>query len=266
MELFRIGEFAKLNGISVQLLKNYHQQGLLPPYLKDETGRYYADIQALTLIEQHYLNKAGLSLREASELQETGSLDDWCTELTQASAAVENKIEEMQTLLQFLNETRHYLEAIQQHTQWRIESWVGGKFMPKESAYTFPWKKNGKLILHAWQKVALPGHFDPDGIQYHWGTLLPPDFPYNAEPYDIIPGGPCFVYVHSIPKYGEYDSERLRDQTIDFAEPLKIMAENNLKPGGILLQRWLSTTHEEDGRLQVQAVTRIPLQQDDTPK
>lgn len=263
MELYRIGEFARLNGISVQLLKNYDQQGILPPYWKDETGRYYVDKQHITLMEQRYLNEAGLPLREARNLQETGSLEDWCAEFAQASAAVENRIFEMQTLLKFFNETLRYLEAIQQHTQWQVEPWVGGKFMPKERSSTLPWGKNGEPILQIWQKVALPGHFDPDGVQYHWGTLVPPDFPYDAEPYDVIPSGPCFVYAHSIPKYGEYDSERLRDQTIDFAEPLKIMEENGLKPRGVLLQRWLCTTHEVDGKPQVQAVTKIPLQQDD---
>jgi len=261
MESYRIGEFAKLQGISVQLLKYYDQQGILPPHWKDESGRYYVDTQSIELMEQRYLNRAGMPLRDARKLQEDGTLEDWLVHLSGAVTVVEKEIQERQALLGFINEIRGYMEQIQRKEPWRIEQWEGGKFFAKEFAVSCAWGKDGELPIEIWQRITLPEPPSVNGAQCHWGCLYPVDFPVDATRWDIVPGGPCFVYAHSIPKYADYDSERLLDQAIDFAEPLRIMKEHGLVPRGVLFQRWLATTHEKEGT-QVQVITRIPLQQD----
>ena len=264
MEAFRIGEFAKLNDLSVQLLKYYDQQGIMPPYWKDASGRYYVDAQSITLLELRYLSGMGLSLKEAQKLQAEGTLEDWFTHLSQAPAVIEREIREQEALLRFVKNIRDYLEQIRQKMQWRVEPWEGGKFLTKEYAslsHPSAWWKTSIPIPEVWQRITLPDPLNANDIQRHWGTLLPKDSPEDTEQEDMIPNGLCFVYVHSISKYDDYASERLNDQTVDFREPLKIMKEHNLKPRGILFQRWLCTTHEKEGE-QVQVVTRIPLQQD----
>lgn len=77
-------------------------------------------------------------------------------------------------------------------------------------------------------------------------------------PENVIPGGLCFVYAHSIPKEKWQESERSEDRRLVFEEPLKIMAENHLKTAGSLYQRWLCETHEETG-VYVHVLTRIPM-------
>ena len=251
MEAYRIGDFAKLNGVSVQLLKKYDQQGILCPAWKDETGRYYMDYQSIHLMECRFLSGAGLSLQEAQQLQNEGSLSDWHTQLSRGLSVIERKILEQQTLFQFVAEMRDCLEQIMEKKDWRVETWEGGWFMPIEQSLVYPWGKDGRPILQPWQRVILEEPLEPKGMRSHWGALLPKNFPYDMTGLDAIQDGSCFVYAHSLPGFN--------DQLEDFREPLRIMASNNLKPRGDLYQRRICITHDEKGA-QTQVITRIPLQ------
>lgn len=138
MKSFRIGEFAKRHGISVQLLKNYDQQGILRPFMRDETGRYYLDSQSVELIEKQYLTGTGLSLQESRKLCDMGSLADWSAHLSQVPAFIENEIRERQTLLQFTHEINSLIKEIQEKAPWRIEPWDGGKYIPRGNPRRIP--------------------------------------------------------------------------------------------------------------------------------
>ena len=199
MKSFRIGEFAKRHGISVQLLKNYDQQGILRPFMRDETGRYYLDSQSVELIEKQYLSGTGLSLQESRKLCDMGSLADWSAHLSQAHAFIENEIRERQTLLQFTHEIDRLIKDIQEKAPWRIEPWDGGKYIPQKESETYPWGRNGEPILQIWQRLSLPAN-SGGKARFEWGALVSPDFPLDVTPENMIPAGLCFVYAHSIPK------------------------------------------------------------------
>lgn len=261
MEAFRIGEFAQLNGISAQLLKYYDRHGILRPAWKDETGRYYMDYQAIHLMECRYLSRTGLSLQEVRILREEGSLADWYAHLSQSHFVIEKEIVERQILLQFLDETRDYLGQIRNKRNWRIEPWEGGWFMPKDFSAVYPWGEDGQPILQPWQRVVVDNPPDTTGAQCLWGTLLPKSFPQDPAGLDAVPGGPCFVYVHSLRQYDVSDLARVNNPAVDFSEPLSLMADNNLKPRGDFYQRRICITHEGT-EAQMQVLTRIPLRQE----
>lgn len=253
MEMHRIGEFAKLNGVSVQLLKYYDKHGILTPAWKDETGRYYRDYQSVYILEYRYLSEMGLSLDEARKLRREGNLADWCAQLSAGRAVVERKLLEQQALLRFVKEMQDGLEQIRRKAPWRIEPWEGGWFMPKKRTEVYPWGKDGQPILQAWHRMILA---DPSGAgepRTCWGSLIPECYIRDTGGLDAVPGGPCFVYAHSI----RHDD---MDPAADFREPLKIMADNGLRPRGDLYQCRLCDTCEESG-VQTQVVTRIPVRQ-----
>lgn len=256
MEAYRIGEFAQKNGISVQLLKYYDQKGILRPAWKDETGRYYMDYQSIHLMEYRYLSGTGLSLQEAKELREAGTLSDWYAHLSRSRAVVEREILERQTLLQFVDEMRGRLEQILNKEDWKIEPWEGGWFMSKEQSAVYPWWKDGQPVHQTWQRVMLDDSLDT--ARCLWGTLLPKSFPGGPMELEPVESGPCFVYVHSLRQYDAADLARVNNPMVDFSEPLRLMAENNLTPRGDLYQRRICITHEEN-EAQMQVVTRIPL-------
>lgn len=258
VDVYRIGEFAKLLGVSVQLLKYYDQQGILHPLWKDETGRYYADYQSVNVMEYRYLSRTGLSLRDAQKLLIEGTLPEWCAHLSHARSTIENEILERRLLLQFVDEMMDGLQRIRQKESWRIEPWEGGWFMSKEQSSVYSWGENGSPVFQAWQRVILTDSSDTSKSQPSWGALLPKSFSRNMMKLDMIQGGSCFVYAHSIQRGAETSSVRLDDPAVDFREPLKIMADNGLKPRGDLYQRRFCVTNEEEGPW-TQVVTRIPL-------
>ena len=251
MKVYRIGEFAKLNGVSVQLLKKYDQQGILRPAWRDETGRFYMDYQSIHLLEYRFLSEAGFSLQEAKQLRNEGSLADWHVQLSRGLSVIEREILERQTLLQFIAEMRDCLEQIMEKKDWRVETWEGGWFMPIEQSSAYRWGKDGRPFLQPWQRIMVDDPLVADGARSHWGVLLPKSFSDDVAGLDAVQSGPCFVYVHSLTSFN--------DQIVDFREPLRIMADNNLKLRGDLYQRRICITHEETGA-QTQVVTRIPLQ------
>lgn len=260
MEAFRIGEFAQKNGISVQLLKYYDQHGILRPAWKDETGRYYMDFQSIHLIEYRYLNGTGLSLKEAKRLREEGDLSDWYTHLFHAHSAVEKEILERRILLQFVDEMRDYLGQILRKESWRVEPWKGGWFMPKDHSAVYPWWKGEQSVPQIWQRVMLNNSPNANSSQCLWGTLLPKDCSQDTMGLETIQDGLCFVYAHSLRRYDVSDLTRLSNPAVDFSEPLRIMADNDLKPRGDLYQRRICITHE-GSEAQMQVVTRIPIKQ-----
>lgn len=71
---FKIGEFSKLNRVTVKTLRHYEKIGLLVPYLVDEwTGyRYYNVTQFHKMGHILYLKQLGFSLDDIKDLFEDG--------------------------------------------------------------------------------------------------------------------------------------------------------------------------------------------------
>ena len=65
---FRIGEFARVNGVTKHTLIHYDDIGLLTPAITEENGyRYYIDKQYSDFSNISQLKELGLSLKEIDE-------------------------------------------------------------------------------------------------------------------------------------------------------------------------------------------------------
>lgn len=265
MKYYRIGEFARMCGISVELLKYYDRKGLLRPAFRDESGiRYYADFQFVHLAEYYQLNQLGISLQNAKSLRESGSLADCLSQLTLAQTKIEHEIQEKQEILRHLSDLREMLDKIQQKNCWSVEWWEGGFFLNKDQAARSE-QKMARSLFDVWQRVLLDSGNGSMPEQTEnlrsWGTILPLSTQETDIPMEPVPSGSCFVYYHSIP--ADYvsmnETAHLSNQVWNFEEPLMILAEHGLKPRGDLYQRRLCVTHEAGGD-KVQVLTRIPLQ------
>ena len=266
LKYYRIGEFAKKNGISVELLKYYDRIGLLSPVWRDESGsRYYADFQIVHLAEYYQLQKLGLSLQSIKTLWENGNLADWQKQLASSRITLEEEICERQATLRYIENLQESFKWIQHQKKWSIEQWDGGFFLEKEHTVITPLWKGTRNISEVWQRVLLNIHGNTtgknDNFERQWGMLLPNDTPLSAcneVKLEKIPDGSCFLYAHSIPADYTQDPSHLSDAVWNFDLPLQIMTEHGLTPRGDLYQRRLCVTHEENGP-QVHVLTRIPI-------
>lgn len=75
--MFKIGDFSKLSGLSINTLYHYENIGILEPRLIDDNTnyRYYEADQLVTINKVLALKDAGLSLSEISSTLIEGSLN-----------------------------------------------------------------------------------------------------------------------------------------------------------------------------------------------
>ena len=97
--MLRIGEFARLNGLTVKTLRNYDLRGVFAPAWTDpQTGyRYYSPTQLPDLRRVMALRELGIPLNEVAELVAEGSdlrvaLDRRRGELENTRSAIESKL------------------------------------------------------------------------------------------------------------------------------------------------------------------------------
>jgi DNA-binding transcriptional MerR regulator/effector-binding domain-containing protein len=93
--VFSIGEFSKITGLTVKTLRFYHEEGVLTPsYIDDETGyRYYAAGKVETARVIAALRRLEFSVREIAEiLKSCDDEADLLDELQRRQEAIEAKL------------------------------------------------------------------------------------------------------------------------------------------------------------------------------
>lgn len=68
--MYRIGEFSKINQVTVKTLRYYEKEGLLLPEFidKDTNYRYYSSSQLKTIHSILSLKQAGFSIKEIKSI------------------------------------------------------------------------------------------------------------------------------------------------------------------------------------------------------
>lgn len=121
--MLKIGEFAKITGISIHMLRNYDKVGLLIPSQVDEqTGyRYYNEAQIIEANQIQVLKRLGFGLKEIMDFQKKfdseeklkaflkGKID----EKRQEQEHIRQQIEQMQKAIEEIevNQMKHALEV-----------------------------------------------------------------------------------------------------------------------------------------------------------
>lgn len=266
MEYFRIGEFAKRCGTTVEFLKFYDREGLISPVWKDESGyRYYADYQMVHFAELYKLSRMGFSTEEAKQVHSTCSLQELEDCLMQRRVGLAAEIADQQTALTYLDDLLTTINHLRQKDCWFIELMPDSYFCVHSIAHTQdsakPWWKDGFELPEVWQRADWIDAGNRDTVTRKWGTLL-----YDREQaadkrfesVTLIPAGRCFLYWYSVPAEYDKNTPRLSDNVWNLKEPLSILRAHNLEPRGDFYQRRMFVTHEENGSL-VHILTRIPL-------
>ena len=108
MKSFLIGDISKMYGISQDTLRYYDKAGLLPSVKKNQAGRRIFTEDDLGYIEViDCLKRSGIPVKEIAKFM------DWCVEgdktlpqryafMVEQEAALERKIQDLQTQLDFL--------------------------------------------------------------------------------------------------------------------------------------------------------------------
>lgn len=270
MEYYRIGEFARRCGTSVEFLKYYDREDLISPVWRDDAGyRYYADYQMVHFAEFYKLSRMGFSTKEAKHIHDGCSLKELEELLSNRRQKFEVEIAEQQTALTYLNGLLCAARHIQQHDQWYIVYLPDSVFYSRPSCNhgdpAKPWWKATPQLPEIWQHVALApsgnGTEEPDPQTRTWGAFLSQTAPApetTSENVFQVPQCRCFQYWHSVPADYEEPCHRLSDNVWDLSEPLSIMRQHHLTPRGDLYQRRLFVTKEQDATY-VHTLTLIPL-------
>lgn len=270
MEYYRIGEFAKQCGTTVEFLKYYDREGLISPVWRDEAGyRYYARYQMVHFAEFYTLLRMGFSSKEAKHIHDNCSLEELESSLVNHRNNLIAEISDRQSALTYLEGLLTAAIRIRQRDRWYIhyvpDTYFGIHLKNNHPEHGEPWWKSGPSLPEIWQRVEInpnPQGLEEASIQARsWGTLLSePESGENGR-YDSVipvPGGRCFQYWHSVPAQYDEPSHRLSDKVWDLSEPLSIMKRHNLTPRGDLYQRRLFVTQEKTGKF-VHIMTQIPL-------
>lgn len=121
--MLKIGEFSKVTGVSIHMLRNYDKIGLLVPSQVDaQTGyRYYDEAQIINANQIQVLKSLGFGLKEIMLLQKelTSSeklkafLQDKMAEKRQEQAEIQTQIEKMQKAIEEIEASsiKHALEV-----------------------------------------------------------------------------------------------------------------------------------------------------------
>ena len=144
-KVLRIGEFSKLTGVSIHMLRNYDKTGLLVPTEVDcKTGyRYYNEAQIIVANQIQVLKRLGFGLKEIQSIQhDLGSNKELKMIIEEK---LEEKIKEREAINKQIKELRKAIYEIEEE-QVALALEVNIK--------TFPARKVVSLrgIIHAFQE------------------------------------------------------------------------------------------------------------------
>lgn len=114
--LYKIGDVAKLLGISADLLRYYEKKGIVKPY-KDSTNdyRYYEVWDVNFLIECLWFKQYGFGMKKIAEIISDSSYDELCDTLENKQKELEHEIIYQQLLLERLKLQNRYLSQGKEH-------------------------------------------------------------------------------------------------------------------------------------------------------
>jgi len=96
--MYKIGEIAKLLGVSVDTLRLYDKKGIVSPMRMDNGYRYYTRNQMIILNYVMMLRKANLSLEVIKKFVHETNLDNSICELKDIQAYIDEQIDRLNSL------------------------------------------------------------------------------------------------------------------------------------------------------------------------
>ena len=236
--LYRIGELAKLLGISQEALRLFERRGMISPLKNKKTGyRYYSELDISSMIRCRSYQRYGFSMNETADLMNTRDLDFVLSKYREREAALEASIDRETQMLSYLKSIREIVQALK--TDYGV-----CRLAESPAFYTMPYMRNGELSLNeadfpifsAWMDLV---PFSSLSIRWEKDALLRGRIDYTASlcvpeayakalsypldpPVNFLPARPC-VYMLTSESEGHFEASCF-DPMLDFCK------ENRLGP------------------------------------
>lgn len=239
--MYRIGDFARFMGVSMDLLKHYEKLGLIHSETAENGYRYYSFQQSAALLECMRLQNYGLSLREMHEVLRKAPYE-------QVKQLLDTKIDSMEERLRFqqlvINEHRRisaWMEMMQDHqTRVIVKESEPLLFLPQSHQRDFIPDQRITELLPAWvdaMPMVKSCRLIPDeasGLPPSWGLAVTQSdlealhLPVN----DVVQrfGGGRYVHVHF-----RHQLTGSRSRQAFPADIMEILRSHDLRPGCSIL-------------------------------
>lgn len=140
MKVYKIGEIAKMLGISSETIRKYEKKGLIKPYKEEESRyRFYDIIQINYLMNLQKLQKYGYTLHEIGEIMKTESIPEMEESLKEKEERILQEAFYMQLKLESMHANLKCMREAQNAKQ--------GCFLGERPAlYRMNYQRNHELI------------------------------------------------------------------------------------------------------------------------
>lgn len=139
--LYKIGDMAKLLGLSQEALRLFERKGMITPIKDEETGyRYYGTLDITSLIRCRSYRRYGFTMNETAELMNTNDLNFVLDKYKEREHILEESIRRDTLMLDYLKQVRQIIETIEtDYMTCRVEN--------SPAMYCFEYMKNNVLTL-----------------------------------------------------------------------------------------------------------------------
>lgn len=267
MKQYKIGEFAKMLGVTPDFIKHYESYGLLQPSVSESGYRYYNFIDAVILFECFKYKKWGYTIKEMTELMQMNSIEEFIKHMAPQCEVIRKNMTMDDMMLHDFNENKD--RFVEHLNEWYICSGWESYFIPHTKNETIIEDEELLDAISEWTKV-LPiskecslvevredGTLDDDE---YWGFFLP------KLPFDGL-GLKQNKFTRTLlqNRYFEMNVCNILDKAfgenkqIHYHNALDILQKHNLKPKGYMsMQIHIDLT---DGDIHKQyCVIRIPIE------
>lgn len=254
MEYFRIGEFAKVLGVSTEYLKFYERKGLVCPFEREDNGyRYYISPQLVHIIEYGKLQQMGFSLKEAQQMIQQDTLEEYLTHLDEQNQVLEQEIQRLTTAQARLKFLQDALKLTEQSESWEIVE------LSPIQYETLPLHASPSYLAPDWRNSCFMEFWTcttPEQKDRTWGVIRWENTLDSPQPRQSTI--PCFLHYQSLPAHYDESNSFLLDSTWNIAPTLKLVEEQGLQVRDKIYQQRLCLTHDPD-QDHVRVITLVPL-------
>lgn len=169
MKTYKIGEIAKMLGISSETIRNYEKKGLIDPYKEEETNyRYYDIVQINHLLNLQKYQKYGYSLHEI------GKIMNDCT-MHELEMSLEAKEQDLLNEAFYMNlklNSIHTMITCMLQAQNAKQGFILGQ---RPALYRMNYQQNYELIIDEQVQSELVKWLKYADLPFMSGTIRPGD-------------------------------------------------------------------------------------------
>ncbi len=242
MGTFKIGELAKILGVTPDFLKHYEQYGIIEPQVSESGYRYYDFADAVLIIECLKYKRWDLSIKDMKDLMNSKDLDTYFEKMKAHADWVKKRVS-LDNLMLYDHEA-NIKRFKNELNDWFICSGWECYFIPHALNKKLVEDKETLGVVENWMKILpisreccyIPLDGYEDKGEYCWGFFLPQlvfdylELEHSTKEIPIL--NQRFFEMNVCYEFDAKDSDRtlveLKERT------MQTMKEHNLLPDGYM--------------------------------